>query len=119
MDANIPARPPTLSFPRSVKNIPLVLRQLRLLCRKDRPVFSPALKMYFAESKLTTTVGSVSEETVLRTVADQFGIARAARAEDEKHLLRDTILQSELSHKRNNAASVENCKLLRERNQTE
>lgn len=55
---------------------------------------------------MTTTVGSVSEETVLRTVADQFGIARAARAEDEKHLLWDTILQGEVFHKRNNAASV-------------
>jgi hypothetical protein len=28
--------------------------------------------MYFAESKATTTVGSVSEETVVRTDADQL-----------------------------------------------
>lgn len=34
-------------------------------------VFSPTLKMYFAESKVMTTVGSVSEDTELRTDAFQ------------------------------------------------
>ena len=34
-------------------------------------VFSPTLKMYLAESNVITTVGSVSEDAVLRTDALQ------------------------------------------------
>lgn len=66
-----PARPLALSVPIEVKNIPLERFQLRRLCKKARLVFSPALKMYFAESNVTTTVGSVSDEEADKTVADQ------------------------------------------------
>lgn len=38
-------------------------------------MFSPALKIYFALSKVTTIVGSVSDEMEVKTEADQF-IAR-------------------------------------------
>jgi hypothetical protein len=71
-----PGRPLARCVPTDVKNIALVFLQFRLLCRKARFVFSPALKIYFAESKLRTIVGSVSEETVLRTVVDQFILLR-------------------------------------------
>ena len=69
---NSPGSPLALWVPTWVKNKPRVLFQLRLLCKKARFVFSPALKIYFAESKARTIVGSVSDETVLRTEADQF-----------------------------------------------
>jgi len=57
--------------PTEVKNTPLVFFQFLLLWRKARVVFSPTLKTYLAESKVITTVGSVSEDTVLRTEAFQ------------------------------------------------
>jgi hypothetical protein len=43
-----PGKPPALPVPTCVKNIPLVLFQLNLLCKKALFVFSPALKIYFA-----------------------------------------------------------------------
>jgi hypothetical protein len=57
--------------PTEVKNTPLVFFQFLLLWRNARVVFSPTLKMYLAESKVMTTVGSVSEDTELRTDAFQ------------------------------------------------
>jgi hypothetical protein len=57
--------------PTEVKNTPLVFFQFLLLWRNARVVFSPTLKMYFAESKVMRTVGSVSEDTELRTDAFQ------------------------------------------------
>ena len=38
---------------------------------KTLPVFSPALKIYFPLSNVMTTVGSVSEVSLLTTDADQ------------------------------------------------
>jgi hypothetical protein len=57
--------------PTEVKNTPLVFFQFLLLWRNARVVFSPTLKMYLAESKAITTVGSVSEDMELRTDAFQ------------------------------------------------
>lgn len=54
-----------------VKKIALVFDHLFLLCSHERPVFSPALKMYFPDSNWTTTVGSESAERVDIVVADQ------------------------------------------------
>ena len=48
-------------------NRALVFRQLPLLSKYDRTTFSPALNTYLPESKLMTTVGSVSEDAVHRT----------------------------------------------------
>jgi hypothetical protein len=73
--------------PTEVKNTPLVFFQFPLLWRNARVVFSPTLKMYLAESKVITTVGSVSEDTVLRTEALQDMGANDRpkdRAEEEK-----------------------------------
>jgi hypothetical protein len=68
---NKPGRPLARWVPTEVKNTPLVFFQFLLLWRNARVVFSPTLKMYFAESKVMTTVGSVSEDTELRTDALQ------------------------------------------------
>jgi hypothetical protein len=57
--------------PTEVKNTPLVFFQFLLLWRNVRVVFSPTLKIYLAESKVMRTVGSVSEDTELRTDAFQ------------------------------------------------
>jgi hypothetical protein len=42
------------------------------LCKKALFVFSPTLNMYFAEAKVITMVGSVSELVVVKTDVDQF-----------------------------------------------
>lgn len=68
---NSPGRPLARCVPTEVKNTPLVFFQFLLLWRNARVVFSPTLKIYLAESKVITTVGSVSEEMVLRTEAFQ------------------------------------------------
>jgi hypothetical protein len=68
---NNPGRPLARWVPTEVKNTPLVFFQFLLLWRNARVVFSPTLKMYLAESKAITTVGSVSEDMELRTDAFQ------------------------------------------------
>jgi hypothetical protein len=46
-----------------------------MFCWKALTVFSPTLKIYFAESKVTKIDGSVSEERLDRTEEDQFEAA--------------------------------------------
>lgn len=67
--------PLILCVPTWVKNKALTLLQLDLLCIHARPVFSPALKMYFALSKVMTIVGSVSEDKAEITLVDHFATA--------------------------------------------
>jgi predicted transcriptional regulator len=62
-------------------------------------VFSGILKMYLPESNSMTMVGSVSEVTVLRTLADQFIVA-ALDGEEWKDLRRILYIQSLLRQDR-------------------
>jgi len=59
---NTPGTPLDLCVPSLVKNKDLTFLQPLLFCIIARVVFSPALKIYLAESKVNTTDGSVSEE---------------------------------------------------------
>jgi len=63
--ANIPETPLDLCVPSCVKNKALTFLHPLLLCNIARVVFSPALKIYFEESKVITMDGSVSEERVV------------------------------------------------------
>jgi hypothetical protein len=60
--SNIPGTPLDLCVLSCVKNKALTFLNPLLLCNIARVVFSPALKIYFAESKVITMDGSVSEE---------------------------------------------------------
>ena len=59
---NIPGTPLDLCVLSCVKNKALTFLHPLLFCNIARVVFSPALKIYFAESKVITMDGSVSEE---------------------------------------------------------
>jgi hypothetical protein len=60
-----PPTPLDLCVPSRVKNNALAFLQPLLLCSIVRVVFSPALKIYLAESNVITMDGSVSEESVV------------------------------------------------------
>ena len=79
--------------------MPWIFFQLLLFCRNALFVFSDTLKMYFAWGNVTSTEGSVSDDRVVRTDADQ-SIVSAARfgpfwprdmAEEKKGLLRESL----------------------------
>lgn len=61
----MPGTPLDLCVPSRVKNKALTFLNPLLLSNTARVVFSPALKIYFAESKAITMDGSVSEERVV------------------------------------------------------
>ena len=71
----VPGIPLILCVPTWVKNRALTLLQLALLCIQARPVFSPALKMYFALSKVMMMVGSVSDDKAEITLVDHLETA--------------------------------------------
>jgi hypothetical protein len=71
----VPGIPLILWVPTWVKNKALTLLQLVLLCIQARPVFSPALKMYFAFSKVMMMVGSVSDDKAEITLVDHLATA--------------------------------------------
>lgn len=73
---HVPGTPAARCVPMDVKKRHCALRQFRLLCSHARTVFSPALNMYFPVSNVITMVGSVSEETVETTEADQAILRR-------------------------------------------
>src|SRR6266545_6229943 len=68
---NTPVRPLVFSTVACVKNRALVFLQFLLLWRNILPVFSLALKIYLALSKVTMIHGSVSVERAVWTVDDQ------------------------------------------------
>lgn len=61
----LPANPLVFSTLDCVKNMALVFFQFPLLSRNALVAFSLALKIYFASSKFTIMVGSVSVESVV------------------------------------------------------
>ena len=69
---SLPGTPLDLCVPSCVRNNALTLLQPLLSCNIARVVFSPALKIYLAESNVITIDGSVSEESVVYTEVDQF-----------------------------------------------
>jgi hypothetical protein len=60
-----PGTPPDLCIPSRVKNNALAFLQPFLFCNIARVVFSPALKIYLADSNVITMDGSVSEESAV------------------------------------------------------
>ena len=62
---NTPGTPLDLCVPSRVKNNAVTFLQPLPLCNIAREVFSPALKIYLAESNVITMDGSVSEESVV------------------------------------------------------
>lgn len=73
---DVPGTPAARCVPMDVKKRHRALRQFCLPCSHARTVFSPALNMYFPVSNVITMVGSVSEETVETTEADQAIVLR-------------------------------------------
>jgi len=71
----VPGIPLILCVPTWVKNKAFILFQCALLWIHARPVFSPALKMYFALSKVMMMVGSVSDDKAEMTLVDHFATA--------------------------------------------
>lgn len=72
---DLPGRPLVLWVPTEVKKRPLVFFLFDLLWSHARPVFSPTLNTYFAESKVTTIVGSVSVDSPDSTEVDHLDTA--------------------------------------------
>ena len=63
--SDTPGTPLDLCVPSRVKNNALTFLQPLLFCNIARVVFSPALKIYLADSNVITMDGSVSEDSVV------------------------------------------------------
>lgn len=90
-------------------NNAFVFFQPRLLSMKALPVHSPTLKMYFALSKLMTTVGSVSAVVVESTDADQIMSLLAYRRERYEPKVAEGVRMGQVLAHNSLAATLNEC----------